>query len=90
MRRITSQRARAGEASLLLHRNYTFVPLSEPGISIYGRCSMLLNALTGAGVGFHSHTFSNPASRSAKMPAAFLIASDRDLGAKTMPVRVYR
>ena len=56
---------------LLLTSNEIFVPASEPRISIYRRRRVVLAPITGAGVGFHTDTFSNPASRSAKMPAAF-------------------
>jgi hypothetical protein len=51
--------------------NEIFVPASEPRILIYSRRRVVLAAITGAGVGFHTDTFSSAASRSAKMPAAF-------------------
>jgi hypothetical protein len=56
---------------LLPPSNEVFVPASEPRISIYVGRNVVLASSTGAGIGFHSCKFSNPASRSAKMPAAF-------------------
>jgi hypothetical protein len=63
---------------MLLRGNQTYLPASEPRISIYVGRNVVLALITGVGVGFHSHKFLNPESRSAKMPAAFLI-----LGAAT-------
>jgi hypothetical protein len=51
---------------LFLRRNCAFKFTSAPGL--------FFTPLTGAGVGFHNHQFSNPASRRASMPAAFLLS----------------
>jgi hypothetical protein len=56
---------------LLPSYNEIFVPALEPRSSIYVWRMVVLPPITGAGVRFHTDTFSNPASRSAKMPAAF-------------------
>ena len=63
---------------LLRPSNEIFVPALEPPISIYGRRRVVLTLITGAGVRFHTDTFLNPASRSAKMPAAFCEAFCND------------
>jgi hypothetical protein len=50
-----------GNVSVALQCNQTFVPASEPRISFYAGCDVVLAPFTGAGVGFHSHKFLNPA-----------------------------
>jgi hypothetical protein len=52
-------------------RNKTFVPASELRISIYVWRNVRLNYAHRGWVGFINNQFSNPASRSASMPAAF-------------------
>ena len=54
-------------------RNKTFVPDLEPRISIYVWRNVPLAVRTGLGRYFINNRFSNPASRSAQMPAAFLL-----------------
>jgi hypothetical protein len=67
-----AQRTAAGEAGALLRGgNCPFVPASELRIVIYLDRKVFLAFLTGVWVGFINNPFSNPASRSARMPAAF-------------------
>ena len=70
-----SEQPQAKEA--LRGSNSTFVPALELRILIYLDRKVVLAFLTGAGVGFINNPFSNPASRSARMPAAFFSAQNR-------------
>jgi hypothetical protein len=73
-----AQRTAAGEAGALLRGgNCPFVPASELRIVIYLDRKVFLAFLTGVWVGFINNPFSNPASRSARMPAAFFSAQNR-------------
>jgi hypothetical protein len=59
---------------LLPSSNELLVSAPEPRILIYGSLNVVLAPFHRGWVGFHSYKFSNPASRSAKMPAAFHVA----------------
>jgi hypothetical protein len=58
---------------LLRPSNENFVPASEPPFRFTSGALWSLLRSPGLGVGFHNNKFSNPASRSAKMPAAFCL-----------------
>jgi hypothetical protein len=62
-------------AALLLRYNASVVPFWEQQISIYVRPGVFLALRTGLG-DFINNQFSNPVSRRAPMPAAFLMAVD--------------
>ena len=57
---------------LLRPSNKVFVPASEPRFRVTAGANWSSSPSPGLGA-FHSHKFSNPAGRSAKMPAAFCL-----------------